>query len=104
MDAPIQADARPGSRAKPLCTGKEAGMETVTPATEIVRRLRGIVGETAPLPLHEPEFAGREKAYVLDCIESEPGGLSPSSTAPRLCTYASGSAAFRRVTKSSAPR
>ncbi len=45
-------------------------METVAPATEIVRRLRGIVGEAAPLPLHEPEFAGREKAYVLDCIES----------------------------------
>jgi len=41
-------------------------------SAEIVGRLKRVMGDTAlsPVPLHEPEFCGREKAYVLDCIES----------------------------------
>lgn len=39
-------------------------------AQDIVRRLRTIVGDAAQVALHEPEFCGREKEYVADCIQS----------------------------------
>ncbi len=38
-------------------------------AREIIRRLREVLGATAaPVPLHEPLFAGKEEVYVRECI------------------------------------
>ncbi len=37
-------------------------------AEEVLRALRGVVPN--PAFLHEPEFAGRERAYILDCIDT----------------------------------
>lgn len=39
-------------------------------AQDIVRRLRLVVGDAAQVALHEPEFLGREKEYVADCVQS----------------------------------
>ncbi|AMV17671.1 LegC family aminotransferase [Planctomyces sp. SH-PL14] len=39
-------------------------------AQDIVRRLRLVVGDAAQVALHEPEFQGREKEYVSDCVQS----------------------------------
>lgn len=38
---------------------------------EIVQRIRGVIGtEEAFVPLHVPEFHGRERELLLDCIDS----------------------------------
>lgn len=41
------------------------------PAAELLRIVKGVVGASAGLvPLHEPEFRGNEREYLLDCINS----------------------------------
>ena len=37
---------------------------------DIVARVRGVAGPGDFIPLHEPEFAGNEWAYVKDCIDT----------------------------------
>jgi perosamine synthetase len=37
---------------------------------DIIRRIRSVIGTKPQTPLHEPEFTGREKEYVVDCIET----------------------------------
>ncbi|UUX48375.1 LegC family aminotransferase [Nisaea acidiphila] len=36
----------------------------------LVAAVKSVLPETRPLPLHEPEFIGREQEYVKDCIET----------------------------------
>lgn len=36
----------------------------------LVAAVLSVLPESRPLPLHEPEFIGREKEYVTDCIET----------------------------------
>jgi len=37
----------------------------------VVAAVREVVGATAaPVPLHEPEFGGREWEYVKECIDT----------------------------------
>ncbi len=38
--------------------------------SSIVDAVRSVLPESRPLPLHEPEFIGREWEYVKDCIDS----------------------------------
>lgn len=36
----------------------------------LIGAVMSVLPETRPVPLHEPEFIGREKEYVADCVES----------------------------------
>lgn len=42
----------------------------MTRAHDVLRIVREVYGEHGPLPLHAPVFAGNEKAYVCETIES----------------------------------
>ena len=42
----------------------------IVSATEILAAVRDVVGGQASIPLHEPEFAGNEWAYVQDCLDT----------------------------------
>lgn len=40
-------------------------------AEELVRRIRSVIGtEESFVPLHVPEFHGRERELLLDCIDT----------------------------------
>ena len=40
-------------------------------ANDVVQRIRGVIGtEEAVVPLHVPEFHGRERELLLDCIDT----------------------------------
>lgn len=56
---------------------------------ELVRCVRDVYG-TGPIPLHRPVFAGREKQYLMECIDSN----FVSSVGQRVTDFERGIAAF----------